>query len=117
MPEEGGTASPSVPISLGGPSTTPTPVVPSEYNPVQAQDSARKNIAYALLGITAFIILGGFVLASYALDPKAPVSENLKTVLALLNVVFGPIVALLGSATGFYFGANAVARGQATRAP
>ncbi|HYD37942.1 MAG TPA: hypothetical protein VEA60_10035 [Allosphingosinicella sp.] len=84
---------------------------------MQAQDSARKNIAYALLGITGFIILGGFFLAAWALSPSQPISENLKTVLALLNVVFGPIVALLGSATGFYFGANAAARGNPTRSP
>jgi hypothetical protein len=100
---------------LGAPSTTPAPIVPSDYNPVQAQDTARKNIAYALLGITALIIFGAFILASYALGANQPISENLKTVLALLNVVFGPIVALLGSATGFYFGANAVARGQQSR--
>ena len=102
---------------LGTPSTTPTPVAPSTYNPVEAQDSARKNIAYALLGITGFIILGGFFLAAWALSPNQPISENLKTVLALLNVVFGPIVALLGSATGFYFGANAAERGNAARTP
>lgn len=110
-------SAPSPSISLGSPSTTPTPIEPSDYNPVQAQDAARKNIAYALLGITALIILGAFILATYALGRNQPIGENLKTVLALLNVVFGPIVALLGSATGFYFGANAVARGQETRSP
>lgn len=103
--------------SLGAPSTTPTEIAQTEYNPEEAQDSARKNIAYALLGITGLIILGGFVLAAWALSPNQPISENLKTVLALLNVVFGPIVALLGSATGFYFGANAAARARPARLP
>lgn len=100
----------AVPINLGAPSTTPTPIVSEAYNSVQAQDSARKNIAYALLGMTGGIIVAGFVLASYAINSDGPIDENLNTVLSLLNVVFGPIVALLGSATGFYFGANAAAR-------
>ena len=84
---------------------------------MKPKNSARKNIAYALLGITGLIILGGFILASYALGRNEPIAENLKTVLTLLNVVFGPIIALLGSATGFYFGANAAATSQQARLP
>lgn len=42
-----------------------------------------------------------------ALSPKASIETNLKTVLAVTNVVFGPIIALLGSVIGFYFGSRA----------
>ncbi len=97
-------------IQLGQPSTTLTTIASQSYNSVQAQDSARKNIAYALLGMTAGIVVAGFFLAFFAIDRRGPIEDNLNTVLSLLNVVFGPVVALLGSATGFYFGANAAAR-------
>lgn len=59
------------------------------------------------MALTASIVAGTFAMGFWALSPTAPIEDNLKTVLANTNVVFGPIIALLGSVIGFYFGSRA----------
>jgi hypothetical protein len=98
------------PLDLGSPQSPRAPAVQSTYDSNPVNDQARKNIAYALLAIMTIIIFGAFIMASWALGSGGGLEENLKTILSLLNVVFGPVVALLGSATGFYFGVNAANR-------
>ena len=111
-----GGSSPGTSINLGSPTSTVTSASKEPYDPRRAEDAARRYIAYALIGITAGIIVGAFILAAWALSPNASIADNLDTILALLNVVFGPVIALLGSATGFYFGANTARRASEDRA-
>jgi amino acid permease len=80
------------------------------FNAEKAQDITRVLITGALLAITALIVLGAFVMSAWALGTKGSLEDNLRTILAILNVVYSPIVALLGSVIGFYFGANRAAR-------
>lgn len=77
-----------------------------DYDPRPAQDRARSIITGALLGITATVVVGAFVMSSWALGRDASLEDNRKTILAVLNVVFGPLIALLGSVIGFYFGSG-----------
>jgi hypothetical protein len=96
-----------------------------KYDPGKANDDARRNIAYALLALLILTVIFGLIAISFvngqdvdsgnatarALDSKAD-AERLVTV---LNIVFGPIVTLLGTATGFYFGSQAKREGMAGR--
>lgn len=68
------------------------------------QEFARRKIAYSLVGVLAFEILAAFAIMAYiymrcgTLD-VGPIKE-------ILQVIFAPTVALVASATGFYFGAK-----------
>ncbi|MFC3379546.1 hypothetical protein ACFOLJ_27385 [Rugamonas sp. CCM 8940] len=75
---------------------------PSEkgYDPSQYQDKTRSYIAYWLLGLLTVIELCGFLML-FAV--KEPTFDNLKSI---LEILFGPVVALVSAATGFYFGAQ-----------
>jgi hypothetical protein len=72
----------------------------------QAQDSARQTITLWLIGIFAVLIVLSFVaLFVGGLKSKGGFDKdffaNLKT---LLDVLLGPVITLLSSAIGFYFG-------------
>jgi hypothetical protein len=97
------------------------PTVPTEkpYNGKKAADDARRNIAYALLALlivvviialTAVMIVNGStldVVNNTASDIQAnDAKADADRLVAILNVVFGPVVTLLGTATGFYFGSQ-----------
>lgn len=75
---------------------------PSEsgYDPLRYQDATRSYIAYWLLSLLTIMVVGGFAML-FAVPSMT--FENLKSILEL---VFGPIVALVSAATGFYFGAH-----------
>ena len=108
----------------------PVNVGPYDSGPIT--DQARKNIGYTLLGLLSTIVIQGFIVLFFiesqtqhvgegalaAIRSKAA-ADQLNTVLntigmeskaeadrltALMNIVFGPVVTLLGSVTGFYFG-------------
>jgi hypothetical protein len=105
------------------PTVTDSRVVPPEtpeldkYDEKKASDDARRAIAYWLLALLIVTVLVAMIAVSvingqpldgkvgtvYANDAKAD-AERLVTV---LNIVFGPVVTLLGTATGFYFGQQA----------
>ena len=70
------------------------------YDPGKYQDTTRSYIAYWLLFLLTLLVLGGFGML-FAIN--AVTFENLKSILEL---IFGPIVALVSAATGFYFGAQ-----------
>ncbi len=98
----------------GQPVSTPLEV---QYDPQKANDDARRNIAYALLVL--LIIVVAFALVAISIVNSQPLdstnstirAEDAKTdaerLVSVLNIVFGPIVTLLGTATGFYFGSQA----------
>lgn len=83
---------------------------PSEdnsYDPNTVTDRTRTQIAWALLAITALIILATIGMSIWALSSSQSMEQSLKTILAVTNVLFGPIIAVLGSVIGFYFGLRA----------
>lgn len=108
------------------------------YDARRNTDAARKLIGYALLALLILIVLLGFVtlfltaFQLHSIDSNVAAAihskddaERLATILKitadesnanadrlalLLNIVFGPVVTLLGSVTGFYFGSARAAR-------
>ncbi len=75
------------------------------YDPLRYHDATRSYIAYWLLAILTLLVIGGFALPFWT--TTAIPFANLKSV---LDLVFGPIVALVSSVTGFYFGSQQAAR-------
>ena len=78
---------------------TPPPSLPKTETERAAEDTARRRIAYCLIGILAFIVVATFGLVIAGL-----MSAAVKEIITLL---LGPVVALVGSATGYYFGSRA----------
>lgn len=77
------------------------------YNPDKANDDARRLIAISLIVLLAAVILLTFWALLWALAAgKADTKTNYEHIAGILNILFGPIVTLVGSATGFYFGAQ-----------
>ena len=60
------------------------------------RESTRKTLALVLLGILAIEILAALVAAFFP-----TVTTSMKD---MLGLVFTPTIALVGAATGFYFG-------------
>ena len=97
--------------TLGGSGTT---AAPSELSPslvkgetVNFTDKARKQIALMLLYILIGILIASFLALLWALEAGKQIQTieaNFQHVVAWLNIVFGPVAALVGSAVGFYFG-------------
>jgi hypothetical protein len=70
-----------------------------EYDSRPQEDSARRRIAYYLLTMLAGVILWAALFTW--INP-----EELDAVKGLLELVLGPLVALVSAATGFYFGSK-----------
>jgi len=84
--------------------TLPETVIQKPEDPT---DKARKHIAYWLLGILTGIVVVSFALLLWALGSGHDNTENnFKHINGLLNIIYGPVVTLVGSAVGFYFGAQ-----------
>lgn len=66
------------------------------YDPRPHEDNARRNIAYLLIGLLAFIVIAIFVLLCHG---KIAV-EDIKD----FGIILTPIIALVSAATGFYYG-------------
>lgn len=81
-----------------------------------AQGRTREIIAVWLLGLLCAIVGLAFTAYFLTLDGVAPDKrfENLKT---LLDVLVGPILTLLSSAIGFYFGARSAQGNNTPPAP
>jgi hypothetical protein len=76
------------------------PYSPAEkrYDPEPARDEARKWLAFTLVWLLCGVVGASFLLL-WILESAS--FANLK---ALIELVLAPVVALVGSATGFYFG-------------
>jgi hypothetical protein len=64
----------------------------------ERQEHARQYLAFALVGIFGLEVLGSMLALWFCV--RADLLQNLKDILTL---ILGPTVALVGSATGFYF--------------
>jgi hypothetical protein len=76
-------------------------VVP--YDPMKAPENVRGWIALSLIGLLAGTILVSFILLWIHPDRSKELHD-------LLALIFGPLVALVGAATGYYFGSQAAAK-------
>jgi hypothetical protein len=72
------------------------PQIAGKYDPRPQEDSARRNIAYLLIGLLWLVVAAVFILIAFG-------SINV-TDLKELGVILGPLVALVSAATGFYYG-------------
>jgi len=69
------------------------------YDPRPQEDTARRSIAYILVGLLGFILI--WALASITFFPSSA-----ERIISVLQVILGPIIALVSAATGFYFGSK-----------
>lgn len=67
------------------------------YDPNPKREIARSLIAYLLIGILAFIVIAAMVFLWAKPDRSKEMHD-------LLEVLFAPMVALVGAVTGYYFG-------------
>lgn len=73
-------------------------------------DADRLQITLWLLITMIGVIAASFVLLLWALYAgKGATKDNYEHIIGLLNVVFGPVVTLVGAATGYYFGSQKLA--------
>lgn len=88
---------PPPPITIGAPIIPPT-------EPIEIQqEKTRKVLALALVGILGVVLLAA-VIAGLLPGKGNSRSTAMKDI---LPIILGPTVALVGAATGFYFGSNA----------
>ena len=79
-----------------GPEGESPPTV-EPYDPSQVRERLRGALAGGLLALLAFIIIGSFI--SLWFD-----WANSDEIDRILTMVLAPVIALVGAATGFYYG-------------
>jgi hypothetical protein len=67
------------------------------YDPVKAREGMRGQLAGGLIVLLAFVVVASFVTVWVRGNLTEPTKD-------LLGLILGPVVTLVGSATGFYFG-------------
>jgi hypothetical protein len=75
------------------------------FNIAKEQEKVRGVIAQALIVLLAVIILFAFI-SLWTFSSGFPDLEKLMT------IVFGPVIALVGTAIGYYFGGKTTQNGQ-----
>lgn len=85
--------------NVAAPSLTAVPL--KRFDPDEFRDQARKKITYWLLFLLTLLFVGAFA-TLFLLEDKVTF-DHLK---GLLEILLGPLVALVSAATGFYFGAQ-----------
>jgi len=78
----------------------PMSVTTQPYDPRPDEDAARRHIAYTLISLLIAVCLATFSTLWWT---AVPVESLLKVVQMLL----GPLIALVSAATGFYYGTKA----------
>lgn len=76
---------------------------------VDPDTHTRRWVSFALLGLLAAIVVASFVGLFWAFyKPAAAGVQDVRFgyMTDLLNIVFGPVIALVSSVVGFYFGAK-----------
>ena len=66
------------------------------YDPRPQEDKARRNIAYALIGLLFLVVFAIIGLVAMGGIVVSDIKE--------FSVIIGPLVALVSAATGFYYG-------------
>lgn len=89
-------------LELGSASSDPSPgYALQQYDPTETRENFRGTIALGLIALMALTVI-------VALVWRHP--DRSKELHDLLALVFGPLVALVGTATGYYFGSQAASR-------
>ncbi|MGD2118458.1 MAG: hypothetical protein PVG66_08875 [Chromatiales bacterium] len=73
-----------------------SPQASEEYDPRPQEDTARRTIAYLLIGLLWVVIAGIFILLAFKSISITEIEE--------FAVLLGPVVTLVSAATGFYYG-------------
>lgn len=101
MADPGATESSEMDLTKIEPAATPGPITTETqfFGRSRMDDYARVGLAAGLLAILAIVVLGaGWYVAAF--PSKEPAVES------YLKLVFTPIVGLVGSVVGFYFGSR-----------
>lgn len=86
------------------------PVGDPERIEQQSQGRTREIIAVWLLGLLCVVV--GLAFTAYFLDyDSVPAEKRFANLKTLLDVLVGPIITLLSSAIGFYFGSRSAQAG------
>jgi hypothetical protein len=72
------------------------------YDPTKDRETARKTIALTLIWTLIGVLVVSFSILGFSCGAK----DANESLMKLLTLVFTPLVALVGSAVGFYFGAQ-----------
>lgn len=77
------------------------------YDPRPHEDAARRRIAYILLGLLGIVVVWALIAITFVLPTIETTDETkIKYVTDVLQIILGPIIALVSAATGFYFGSK-----------
>lgn len=88
-------------VYLGTADATPLPEPQTKpWNSEEMRENFRGIIAFLLIFIMASIIAASFMLFWIHPDRSDKIQQ-------FFSLVFGPVVALVGAATGYYFGSQA----------
>jgi hypothetical protein len=90
-------------LDLTKEATPPPAPVPVLETIAKDQERVRGWIALGLLGLLAIAVLSSLAITAFG---AAPLTERQHNLDELLQVIYGPLIALVSAATGFYFGGN-----------
>lgn len=76
------------------------PLATRPYSLARQREDMRARVALALVGLLAFVVVAAFV----TLWVEGGLAEGTKD---LLTLILGPVVTLVGSVIGYYFGGQA----------
>lgn len=68
----------------------------ADYDPRPLEDTARRTIAYLLIGLLWVVVSSIFILCAFGVIKLTEIKE--------FAVILGPVVTLVSAATGFYYG-------------
>lgn len=103
---------------LAGPSLSPAIIFEPPVTVTDEDIKTRRNISYVLLALLGAMLVASFA-ALFIINIQAKVTppqitaaeSDFKNLTTLLNIVFGPMIALVSSVVGFYFGARTAREG------
>jgi cytochrome c biogenesis factor len=84
------------------------PPTPTTHEIDLKQENTRKLLAIILLLILAAEVAAALIWVFWAFYFTAKDGKDISPLMKdILSIIFGPTIALVGAATGFYFGSNA----------
>lgn len=83
----------------------------AHFDPEKEREEMRRNFTNWLLCILAGTLIAAFLMMAIIATrgDKEAFEREADLLMKMMTLVFGPLVALIGSAVGFYFGSNSTA--------